>query len=150
MTNIQKNEYIEKLNQMNEDGSVNSFQETKKLGHGYSIKITHPKFKTQIEPGIWPHIVLLISKGYVTVTSCQGHGLINLLFNNGIRRNRGPQITVSIEDNIKFRKELNSWMISCKANPTMKEVNYISIQCRYSFLPNNIQRFFIYKALLKL
>ncbi|MFT6633121.1 MAG: hypothetical protein ACJAS4_003090 [Bacteriovoracaceae bacterium] len=150
MSKKDNNDQIQKLNKTNSDGSINSFQETKKLGHGYSVKISHPEFQSQIEPAVLPHIMLLISKGYVTVTSCQGHGLLNHILNNTIRRNDGPQITVSLDENKRFCEILNSWIISCKPNKTMESNGLVSIRCRYSFLPNSIQRMFIYKALLKL
>ena len=34
----------------------------------------NPNFKTQIESGVWPLVEALINKGYLTCSSCEGHG----------------------------------------------------------------------------
>ena len=34
----------------------------------------HPKFRTQVEDGVWPIVEPLINKSYLTVSSCEGHG----------------------------------------------------------------------------
>jgi hypothetical protein len=34
----------------------------------------NPKFETQIELGVWPLVSALTSKGYLTCSSCEGHG----------------------------------------------------------------------------
>lgn len=33
----------------------------------------HPKFRTQIEDGVWPLVEALITKNYMTIASCEGH-----------------------------------------------------------------------------
>lgn len=38
-----------------------------------SVNVLHPFFKTQIEKGIWPIVDLLVKKGYLTISSCEGH-----------------------------------------------------------------------------
>ena len=153
MRKISNNNQPEKLNKKNKDGSVNSFQETQKPGHGYSIPISHPEFKSQIEALIWPHVILLISKGYVTITSCEGHSFLDYYLRGAIRKNSGPQITLKLKSEREVKQvvdKLNTFIISCAQNSTMSKATKISIRCRFSFLPNCIQRLLIYKSISNL
>jgi hypothetical protein len=143
----------EKLNKKNHDGSVNSFHETQKPGHGYTIPISHPEFKSQIEPLIWPHVMLLISKGYVTITSCQGHSFLDYHLRGAIRKNDGPQITLKLRSErevIKTVNKLNTLFVSCAQNTTMTKPTKVSIRCRFSFLSNHIQRWLIFRSISRL
>lgn len=51
-----------------------------------SVNILHPLFETQIEQGIWPVVNALVKKGYLTVSSCEGHDgspcFVKLVFPN--------------------------------------------------------------------
>lgn len=38
-----------------------------------TVSPLHPRFETQIEPGVWPLVNALVQKGYLTVSSCEGH-----------------------------------------------------------------------------
>lgn len=38
-----------------------------------SVNVLHPLFDTQIEKGIWPIVDALVKKGYLTISSCEGH-----------------------------------------------------------------------------
>ena len=45
------------------------------LGNYLAVTVSplNPKFKTQIEHGVWPVVNALVKKGYLTVSSCEGH-----------------------------------------------------------------------------
>ena len=59
--------------------------------YGFShVPISHPLFLDQLEEYIAPSVLLLISKGYRTTSSCHGHGF-----------NRHPHISVNKEKNMK-------------------------------------------------
>lgn len=126
-----------KLNQKNFDGSVSSYCDTKKPGTGYYVPFNHSDFKNQIEPNILESVLLLNSKGYHTVTSCQGHSIFDFVFRKGLRFNLGPHITIKLENK---NKKLSSFMISSSINYTMPtDSNYIKIKVRTPFsmiLPN--------------
>lgn len=131
------------LNRKNIDGSINSFYVKKQLGHGYSIPISHPKFRSQIEDKIWPGVEALVNRGYFTVTSCEGHSLFSYYFKKGLRVNSGPQISIKLnnqEETNKTIMAINSFSIKCARNNTMRNPNIVSIRCRFSFLPMFFQR----------
>lgn len=108
-----------KLNKKNLDGSINSYQDTGSMCFGYSVPIDHPKFRDQIEDGIWPAVEAFIEKGYRTVTSCEGHD-----FN-------GPQVTVCIEDFESFKREIETEYVKAAPNHTMtNNTTLISVRCR--------------------
>ncbi len=121
------------INKQNIDGSVNSYQETKILGHGYHIPFDAKNFDTQIEKNIYNAVLLLNLRGYKTITSCQGHSRFDKIFNNGLRVNAGPQITVEVLNSEveKFQKHFKTFFITTDINLTIEmktnDSTYISI-----------------------
>lgn len=115
------------LNEKNIDGSVSSYAKTKQPGHGYYVPFSNPNFQEQVEENILPAVMLLNSKGYKTVTSCHGHSFFDYFFNNGIRVNGGPQITVELlESEVQqFINSVNSLLISTRINNSIEIGNQI-------------------------
>ena len=141
------------LNKKNKDGSVNSYQEKGKLGHGYTVSKCHPKFRDQIEDKIWPGVKALNKKNYLTITSCEGHSYFSYLFNNGIRINSGPQISIVLEsyqEKEQAIKKINSYFVKCFENKAMKNSNIISIRCRFDFFPMPLQRYLLNKRMIQI
>ena len=55
------------------DGRVNAT----KLGDNYTAVTVSPYYKdfqSQIEDKVWPAVSILVNKGYLPISSCQGHG----------------------------------------------------------------------------
>lgn len=117
-------------NKLNSDGSVNSFQITGEVGHGYSVPFNSNDFIDEIEVDILDAVLILNNKGYKTVTSCQGHSKFNYYFKNAIRYNDGPQVTIELPHSCSLPF---SFFIQTKENETMdfeKSVQFISIRPR--------------------
>ena len=51
---------------------IKNRQITQKFGYSH-VPIIHPKFIEQLEPKIRHSVIQLISLGYITTSSCQGH-----------------------------------------------------------------------------
>jgi hypothetical protein len=51
---------------------IRNRQITQRFGYSH-VPISHPKFEKQLEPNIKDSVIMLISLGYVTTSSCQGH-----------------------------------------------------------------------------
>jgi len=128
-----------KKNSINSDGSVNSFQETGKLGHGYYVSFLSADFDKQIEPNIFLPVLLLNAKGITTYSSCQGHSHFDKVFNRALRTNSGPQITVRVSlDQAPILSEyFNSTFITTELNTTIDNDSldyvYISIRIRWPY-----------------
>lgn len=114
-------------NKLNFDGSINSFQVTGKPGHGYSVPFNSNDFDKEIEPNILDAVLILNNKGYSTVTSCQGHSVYNYYFNNAIRYNDGPQVTVKLLNNTNLP---NTFFVIVKENKTIEDNNYFYLSIR--------------------
>lgn len=134
-----------KLNKVNIDGSVNAHNETDQPSFGYHVPFNLLSFENQIEKNIFPAVFLLNSKGIKTYTSCQGHSLYAYLFNNGLRVNAGPQITIEVprQHLTKFKKLFTSILITTQINTTIETLDsnilYLSIRPRliFAFLLSN-------------
>ena len=129
-------------NKKNKDGSINSYQITKELGHGYSVKFNTVDFQDEIEEHIFDAVLTLNNKGYNTVTSCHGHSKFAYYFKNAIRYNDGPQVTVEIPYSFKFPY---SMFIETKENQTIESTQtgyYVSIR------PKSWIRFFFTNKVL--
>jgi hypothetical protein len=103
------------------------------------VKFSHPDFIKQLDPNILNAVMILNSKGFVTVASCQGHGIIEYMFTD--RKNfvfTGPHIVIQSNNIDQYEyiiKSFNTLLIK-----TIKEDNKtIWIQPRFIkyFLPNN-------------
>ena len=59
-------------NKLHKDGRI---YVCNKPGNYIAITVSplHEEFPSQIESGIWPLVKILIDKGYLTVSSCEGH-----------------------------------------------------------------------------
>lgn len=68
MVDIPKNTF----NWAHSDGRIHATKQGENY-HAVSASPYHPKFSTQIEPGVWPFIKTLLSKNYLTISSCEGH-----------------------------------------------------------------------------
>jgi len=64
----------------------------------------HPKFRSQIEDGVWPIVEQLVNKGYLTVSSCEGHGTENKMIVSLVFKDRN-----SAEKFIDYFKEIPGW-----------------------------------------
>lgn len=137
-----------KLNKKNTDGSINAWYLTKEKGYGISVPISNKKFREQIEDGIWPAVECLIDNGHITVTSCEGHGVIKYLFGNGIRYNRGPHVT--IVGNIS----IDTLCVLSRPNKTIdmgddREYTSLSFRWECILIPNIIKRFLLIRDIRK-
>jgi hypothetical protein len=59
------------------------------------VPLNHTEFLKQLDPNITDAVIMLNSKGYVSVGSCQGHSIVEYLFTN--RQNfvfTGPYIQI--------------------------------------------------------
>jgi len=132
-------------NKLNFDGSINSFQITGEPGHGYSVpfKISDD-FDKEIEPNILDAVLILNNKGYSTITSCQGHSRYNYYFNNAIRYNNGPQITVKLLNNINLP---NTFFVTVKENTTIEDNDYFYLSIH---IKPWIEKFFTNKFLCRI
>lgn len=110
-------------NKKNKDGSINSFKDTGISGTGYSVPFTDPSFIEEIEEYILPAVLNLNLKGYPTVTSCQGHGIFNYIFNSGVSITNGPNITLQVNRNeVPFlEKHFNTFLIKTAISDSMEE-----------------------------
>lgn len=121
-------------NKQNNDGSVNSYQDTGKLGTGYYVPFTDPTFVEQIEPNIFLAVFLLNAKGYKTVSSCQGHSVYDKYTRGALRTNAGPQVTVEVPCNqvIDFVAHFKSYWVTTEVNDSIdnKTNNCIYISVR--------------------
>ena len=137
-----------KKNNLNNDGSVNSYHETRMSGHGYHILFSDTEFASQIEHNIFLPVFILNQKGITTHTSCQGHSKFSKIFKSAIRSNHGPQVTVCVLRNQvpKIVNHFSSVFVTTQLNSTIENTNsavdYISIQTRF---PQN--KFFTNKFL---
>tara|TARA_B110000285_G_C14707318_1_gene416153 strand:- start:52 stop:411 length:360 start_codon:yes stop_codon:yes gene_type:complete len=70
---------------------------------GYShVPISHPKFEEQLEPKIKNSVIMLISLGYITTSSCQGH-------------KNAPFITLDKKTtNENIVQHFNKFLVSCE------------------------------------
>jgi hypothetical protein len=114
-------------NKLNFDGSINSFQITGKPGHGYSVPFNSDDFDKEIEPNILDAVLILNNKGYRTVTSCQGHSKYDYYFNNAIRYNDGPQVTVSFLKNVYLP---NTFFVMTTENKSINDDRYFHVSIR--------------------
>lgn len=65
-----------------------------------NVRLNHPDFITQIDINILDAVIILNSKGFPTVGSCQGHGFLEYLFTD--RKNfvfTGPYIVIRPNNN---------------------------------------------------
>ncbi len=110
-------------NKRNLDGSVNSYQETGIPGTGYTVPFSDSNFLDQIEENIKAAVFELNVKGYPTITSCHGHGVINYIFNDGVDINLGPSITIKISKSLApvLKNHFNSFFIKTVINDSMEE-----------------------------
>jgi hypothetical protein len=137
-----------KLNKKNADGSINGWYLSKEEGYGISVSISNKKFREQIEDGIWPAVECLIDNGHITITSCEGHGVIKYLFGKGIRYNRGPHVTIIGKISID-----TLWVLS-RPNTTIDMGNnteHTSLSFRWEciLIPNIIKRFLLIRDIKK-
>ena len=51
---------------------IKNRQITQRFGYSH-VPIGHTKFEEQLEPKIKDSVIMLISLGYITTSSCQGH-----------------------------------------------------------------------------
>jgi hypothetical protein len=70
--------------------------------YGFSrVPLSHPDFLEQLEEHIAPSVLLLLSKGYRTVSSCHGHGL-----------GKRPYVVIDKESKMKnFDKLVNNFFV---------------------------------------
>jgi hypothetical protein len=118
-------------NKRNEDGSVNSYKDTKILGHGYYVPFGDINFSNEIERNIYNSVLILNYKGYKTVTSCHGHSIFSYIFKKGLYFNSGPRVTVSFDRSVKLK---NTLLIKTHINDSIDDGSCnISIRVRYIF-----------------
>ena len=101
---------------------------------GYSLPVKHPEFKTRIEKNIWPHVLYMLSQGIETVGSCEGHGDDDdphICFKSPYIEFKDFFVKCVVEDTYKF------------SEPVFK------LECKFTFLHNSIQRYFLMKAVKK-
>ena len=60
-------------NRMNSDGRINCEGLYEDGVVAVSVSPINPKFRSQIEDGVWPFIECLINKNYFTMSCCEGH-----------------------------------------------------------------------------
>ncbi len=60
-------------NRMNSNGKINCEGLYEDGVVAISVSPINPKFRSQIEDGVWPFIECLINKNYFTISSCEGH-----------------------------------------------------------------------------
>ena len=60
-------------NRMNSDGRINCEGLYGDSVVSVSVSPINPKFRSQIEDGVWPFIECLINKNYFTMSCCEGH-----------------------------------------------------------------------------
>lgn len=120
-------------NKKNKDGSVNAFQQTGQPGYGVTVDFSDSNFTNNIEANILDAVLILNNKGYKTVTSCQGHSRYNYYFEDAIRYNTGPQITIQLPYKVNLPSSL---LISTTENLTIEsntESYFISIRVKPCF-----------------
>jgi hypothetical protein len=141
-------------NKKNKDRSVNSYQDTNTSGTGYSVSFSDPNFLDQIEEDILPAVIRLNYMGYLTITSCHGHGLFNYIFNYGVSINLGPNITIQInkESEEQIKKHFNTFFIKVVTNDSMDEIAGVvnlRITSRY-FISHFVTNKFLCKKIIHL
>ncbi len=71
-------------NKLHKDGRI-YFEDVDGNHIAITVSPLHEKFETQIETGVWPLVKSLVDKGYLTVSSCEGHDgsnfYVKLVFN---------------------------------------------------------------------
>ena len=102
------------------------------------VEFSHPDFINQLDPNILDAVMILNSKGYVTVGSCQGHGIIEYLFTD--RKNfvfTGPFVVIQPHDNEQYQYIIRSFN-TLLIKPIIERNNQLWIQPRLIkyFLPN--------------
>lgn len=60
-------------NRMNSDGRINCEGLYEDGVVAVSVSPINPKFRSQIEDGVWPFIECLVDKNYFTMSCCEGH-----------------------------------------------------------------------------
>ena len=112
---------------------IKNRQITQRFGYSH-VPISHPKFEEQLEPEIKDSVIALISLGYKTTSSCQGH-------------KNTPFITLDKEStNTKITNYFHNIFVSCEI-----EDDYITIfGNRNLLLTNSFLCKRIYKAVTKL
>ena len=68
------------LNRRNSDGSVNMLWMEGTNANGIDVSPFMDNFRDQVEDTIWPAVSALLSRNYLTVTSCEGHTLHDSAF----------------------------------------------------------------------
>lgn len=144
----------QKLNKRNDDGSVNSFYETKQPAHGYYVPFFDVRFESQIEDGILPTVMLLNTHNLKTVTSCHGHSFLDYV-RGGIRYNVGPHITFIVVTEYKneIKKLFSNFFIVATDNNTIDgSADHVRLRPRWyvrHLIPNKILCKMIYDVCRK-
>jgi len=121
-----------KMHRLDIDRSVNAYRGLT------DVRINHPDFINQLDPNILDAVMILNSKGYITIASCQGHGIIEYLFTD--RKNfvfTGPFVVIRPHDSEQYQYIINSFN-TLLIKPIIDHNNQLWIQPRLIkyFLPN--------------
>lgn len=100
------------------DGRIHATSENGDY-HAVTASPYHDEFRTQIEDGVWPIVQALVEKGYLPISSCEGHG--------------GSQLYVTLAFGVEeFAQELRA-LLEAQPIPalfvTVKE-HYFNMQAR--------------------
>ena len=112
---------------------IKNRQITQRFGYS-NIPFSHPKFEEQLEPEIKDSVLALISLGYKTTSSCQGH-------------KNTPYITL---DKKSTNKKIINYFYNIFVSCEIEEDHIIIIGNRNLFLTNSFLCRRIYKAVSKL
>lgn len=61
------------FNWKHSDGRIHATAENGEY-HAVTASPYHAEFRSQIEDGVWPVVEALVEKGYLPISSCEGHG----------------------------------------------------------------------------
>ena len=65
--------FMKPHNRLRANGRINAGYEPDGRVRAVSVSPRMPEFETQVEPLIYPTVKALVDKGYMTISSCQGH-----------------------------------------------------------------------------
>ena len=105
---LTENEFYDRLffqshNWKHDDGRIHATKPNKEYV-AVTISPYYENFQSQIEEGVWPAVSILVNKGYLPISSCEGH------------RGRGPYyVTLAFGD----EEILNNFIIHLKSTTIM-------------------------------
>lgn len=111
-------------NKLQPDGRINIDGQSSASVSPYS-----DHFRSQIEDGIWPLVELLYNKGYLPVSSCEGHA--SSIFHhigNLFEHRSGPYVTIAVNREVEqtvinYLKDLSTQHVSITSKKSMANMD---------------------------